>query len=114
MLEYYTISLNNPKKVLFLRYEEIMNDPIEAVTRLADFIGCPFTEEELKQNVVEKVVEFCSFNKLKDLDVNKDNLMNDLLFRKAVVGDWKNYITAEMATKLDKITKERLQDSGNK
>ncbi|KAF3338907.1 flavonol sulfotransferase-like protein [Carex littledalei] len=112
VLEYYTISLHNQKKVLFLKYEEMMNDPIEAVTRLADFIGCPFTEEEVKQNVVVKVVEFCSFNKLKDLDVNKNNSKNDFLFRKAVVGDWQNYITAEMATKLDKITEERLQDSG--
>ncbi|KAJ4809637.1 Sulfotransferase [Rhynchospora pubera] len=110
VLEYYTNSLRTPEKFLFLKYEEMTNDPIEGVMRLAKFIGCPFSEEEMNNRLVEEIVEFCSFNKLKDLDVNKNNgignVKNDYFFRKAIVGDWQNHMTAEMATKLDKIRQD--------
>ncbi|KAJ4780210.1 Sulfotransferase [Rhynchospora pubera] len=116
VLEYYTSSLHNPEKILFLKYEEMMNDPIDGVMRLANFIGFPFSEEEKKTGLVEEIVEFCSFNKLKDLDVNKNNgvgnVKNDYFFRKAIVGDWQTHMTTEMATRLDKITEEKFHDSG--
>ncbi|KAF3338906.1 flavonol 3-sulfotransferase-like protein [Carex littledalei] len=115
VLEYYMKSLHSPEKILFLKYEEMMKDPIDGVMRLAIFIGFPFSEEEIKNGLVEEIVEFCSFNKLKDLDVNKNGIghvKNDFFFRKAVVGDWQNHMTPEMAIKLDDITKEKLHHSG--
>ncbi|KAJ3705665.1 hypothetical protein LUZ61_009370 [Rhynchospora tenuis] len=114
VLEYYAKSLCSCEKVLFLRYEEMLKDPINGVVRLANFIGCPFTKEEMKNGLVETIVDFCSFNKLKNFDVNKKrvgDLINSCFFRKAVVGDWQNYMTTEMANKLDEITKEKLCDS---
>ncbi|KAJ3704675.1 hypothetical protein LUZ61_008380 [Rhynchospora tenuis] len=114
VLEYYTKSIHSPEKILILKYEEMLKDPIDGVVRMANLFGCPFSEDEMKNGMVEKIVEFCSFNKLKDLDVNKngmDNVPNNYFFRKAVVGDWQNYMTPEMAHKLDEITKEKLSDS---
>ncbi|KAJ3705091.1 hypothetical protein LUZ61_008796 [Rhynchospora tenuis] len=116
VLEYYTKSLSSPEKILILKYEEMLKDPIDGVTRLANFIGRPFSEEEIKNGVVEKIVELCSFNKLKELDVNKNEIVNEtnngIYFRKAVVGDWQNYMTTEMADKFDEMTKEKLCGSG--
>ncbi|KAJ4765102.1 Sulfotransferase [Rhynchospora pubera] len=112
VLEYYTKSLCNPEKILILKYEQMLECPIDGVMRLANFIGCPFSVDELKNGLVEKIIEFCSFDKLKDLDVNKNeigNLENSYFFRKATVGDWKNYMTPVMANKLDKITEEKLR-----
>ncbi|KAJ1699975.1 hypothetical protein LUZ63_008487 [Rhynchospora breviuscula] len=108
VLEYYTKSLCNPEKILFLKYEQMLECPIDGVMRLANFIGCPFSEDELKNGLVEKIIEFCSFDKLKDADVN-NNLKNGCFFRKATVGDWKNCMTPVMANKLDKITEEKLR-----
>ncbi|KAJ4744853.1 Sulfotransferase [Rhynchospora pubera] len=112
VLEFYTKSLCSSEKVLLLRYEEMLKDPMNSVLRIANFMGCPFTEEEMKNGLVERIVEFCSFNKLKNLDVNEkrvgDVLNNSALFRKAAVGDWQNYMTTEMANKLDEITKKKL------
>ncbi|KAF3338409.1 cytosolic sulfotransferase 13-like protein [Carex littledalei] len=93
----------------------MMMDPVDGVMRLAKFIGCSFSDEEIKNGLVEEIVEFCGFNKLKDLDVNKNGIgdvQNDYFFRKAVVGDWQNHMTIEMAIKLDEITKEKLHISG--
>ncbi|KAJ3696517.1 hypothetical protein LUZ61_000222 [Rhynchospora tenuis] len=90
VLEYYTKSLCNPEKILILKYEEMLECPIDRVMRLANFIGCPFSQDELKNGLVEKIVEFCSFDKLKDLDINKNgigNLKNSYFFRKAIVHD---------------------------
>ncbi|KAF3320199.1 flavonol sulfotransferase-like protein [Carex littledalei] len=123
VLEYYMKSLQlNPncekRLILFLKYEEMMNDPVNGVMKLANFIGCPFQAEEIRNGIVDEIVDFCSFNKLKDLDINKnggigiDNAQNDFFFRKAVVGDWQNHMTPEMAIKLDEITKQKLHKSG--
>jgi Sulfotransferase domain len=111
VLEYYMESLQRTHKILFLKYEEMMKDPIDGVTRIASFVGCPFSEEEVKDGVVKEIVDFCSFNKLKDYDANKKGT-NDYFFRKAVVGDWKNYLTTEMSNKLDEIIKEKFRNSG--
>jgi hypothetical protein len=35
-------------------------------------------------------------------------------FRKGIVGDWKNHLTPEMATRLDQITEQKLKDTGLK
>ncbi|KAJ3698444.1 hypothetical protein LUZ61_002149 [Rhynchospora tenuis] len=116
VVEYYTKSLiNSPVKILILKYEEMLKDPIDGVMRLANFIGCPFSQEEMKNGMVDEIVKLCSFNKLKDLDVNKNgvgNLTNSYFFRKAIAGDWQNYMTPEMANKLDEITKEKFRPSG--
>jgi Sulfotransferase domain len=116
MLEYYMKNMHSPDKILFLKYEEMMSNPIDGVIRLAKFIGYPFSEEEFKKGLVEEIVSFCSFNKQKNLDVNKTNgiisgAKNDYFFRKAVIGDWQNYMTAEMAAKLDEISNEKLHGS---
>ena len=117
VVEYYMKSLHSCEKILFLKYEEMMKDPVEGVRRLANFLACPFSEEEIKNGLVKEIVKFCSFNELKDLNVNKNegignNVQNDYFFRKAVVGDWQTYMTTEMAIKLDEIIKEKLNDSG--
>jgi hypothetical protein len=70
-LEYWKLSVANPTKVLFLRYEEMMAEPARHVRMLAEFLGVAFTEEEKSGGVVEEVVRPCDFrNLMKDLPVN--------------------------------------------
>ncbi|KAM0947680.1 putative Sulfotransferase domain, P-loop containing nucleoside triphosphate hydrolase [Dioscorea sansibarensis] len=120
VLGYWKESLRRPEKVLFLRYEEMMQDPISHLRRLAEFMGCPFSTEEEKNGVVEDIVKLCSFDNLRELEVNKNNKGSlqdkrpppSSFFRKGKVGDWVNYLSMEMAEKLDAITKEKLHGSG--
>jgi hydroxyjasmonate sulfotransferase len=78
----------------------MMNDPVGAMIRLANFVGIPFCEEEVTKGVVEEMVELCSFDKLTSIDVNKKKkndddagpcVPNHCFFRKAIVGDWQNH-----------------------
>ncbi|GFS29665.1 hypothetical protein Acr_00g0007720 [Actinidia rufa] len=52
MLEYWKESKERPDKVLFLKYEEMKEDTSYYVTRLAEFLGYPFSFEE-KDGVLE-------------------------------------------------------------
>jgi hypothetical protein len=54
---------------------------------------------------------------LKSKDVNKNGstrlgIKSESFFRKGKVGDWKNYMTMDMAARLDKIVEEATRGSG--
>ncbi|XP_012089665.1 cytosolic sulfotransferase 5-like [Jatropha curcas] len=110
VLQYWHESLRRPDKILFLKYEELQNDPKEQVRKLASFLGRPFAKEE----EIDKVLGRCNFLRLKNLEINQKgtssmlNLPHGAFFRRGVTGDWKNYLTAEMSEKLDQITRTKL------
>ncbi|KAK6925555.1 Sulfotransferase domain [Dillenia turbinata] len=117
MLGYWQASLEQPQKVLFLKYEDMKEDISVHVKRIADFVGFPFSLEEEKNGVVEEIVRLCSFENLKELEVNKSGksiacFENKSLFRKGEVGDWKNHLTPSMAERLNKVMEDKLAGSG--
>ena len=119
ILSYWKASLENPKRVMFVRYDEVKTDPHGQVKKLAEFLGCPFSEEEESNGSVDEILEMCSLPNLSSLEVNKTGKSINGIdyknhFRKGIVGDWKNYLTPEMGNKIDMIMEEKLKDSGLK
>lgn len=122
VLGYWNASLQFPEKVLFLNYDELKENGSQHVKRLADFLGHPFSPEQEEQGVVEKIISLCSFETLSNLEVNKTGVhsngkryvQNDVFFRKGKVGDWKNYLSKEMAEHLNGIVVEKFKGSGLK
>ncbi|XP_074343727.1 cytosolic sulfotransferase 8-like [Apium graveolens] len=117
ILEYWQISLERPHQVLFMRYEEMTVEPLVQLRRLANFLGKPFSQEEENSGLLDQIRKLCSFDSMSKLEVNKTGnsigeLSNSSFFRSGVVGDWKNYLTAEMASKLDQITEEKFSSLG--
>ncbi|KAK3010850.1 hypothetical protein RJ639_012006 [Escallonia herrerae] len=89
MLGYYKQSWETPHKVLFLRYEDMKKNITFELKKLAQFLGSPFSMEEERGGVVEEIANLCSFQNLKDLEVNKEgkaisDFENKHLFRKGV------------------------------
>ncbi|RVW19980.1 Cytosolic sulfotransferase 10 [Vitis vinifera] len=82
ILGYWKASLDSPKRVLFMKYEDLKRDSSFHVKELAEFIGCPFSRRK-KPKVW-----------------------------KGEFGDWKNHLTAEMADSLDRIIEEKFTGSG--
>ncbi|KAK1296132.1 Cytosolic sulfotransferase 14 [Acorus calamus] len=119
-LGYWRESLRRPERVMFMKYEEMKGDTGGSLKRLAEFIGCPFSEDEEREGKVEEIVGMCSFERLSGLEVNKSGrfglvdkeVENQTFFRRGKIGDWKSHLTAEMAAQLDQITKEKLRGSG--
>ncbi|CAH8386502.1 unnamed protein product [Eruca vesicaria subsp. sativa] len=119
VLSYWRGSLEDPKQILFMRYEEMKSEPTAQVKRLAEFLGCPFTEEEEEDGSVDKLVELCSLRNLSGMEINNsgktfNNVPYSTFFRKGEVGDFKNHLTTEMENKIDKIIQEKYNDSGLK
>nr|GME15933.1 cytosolic sulfotransferase 12-like [Ipomoea batatas] len=115
VLEHWKESLENPEKVLFFKYEEMKKEPEDHLRRMAAFLGCPFSEEEEDCGLVSGILRLCSFERLSNLEVNKSvvngaiGVENGVFFRKGKVGDWRNHLTDEMATKLDQIVEEKFK-----
>ncbi|TYH41663.1 hypothetical protein ES332_D11G009100v1 [Gossypium tomentosum] len=78
-------SIKRPEMIYFMRNEDMKKDPKGEVKKLACFLGRPFEKEE----EVEKV-----------------------LWRRGIVGDWKNHFTDEMKGKLDQLTAMKFEGSG--
>ncbi|KAL2925833.1 Flavonol 4'-sulfotransferase [Bienertia sinuspersici] len=71
LMGYWKESLERPKKVLFLKYEDLKEDGVLQMKKVAEFVGFPFSIEEEKQGVVEDLIKLCSIESLKEMEVNK-------------------------------------------
>ena len=92
------------KNVLFLKYEDMKRDLPGAVSTIASFIGA-----ELSSDVIAKIADVTSFDKMKnDTTVNYSWIRKDKFLRKGIVGDWKNFLTAEQSAEIDSVCTERL------
>ncbi|CAI0558080.1 unnamed protein product [Linum tenue] len=113
---YWEESRRRPQEVLFLKYEELCREPKEQVRKLASFLGKPFSLDGDEE--VEKVLWRSSLDRLKELEVNKsgvgelNHMLNSTYFRRGTVGDWENYLTPQMAQRIDQLTQSKLQGSG--
>ncbi|KAL3631265.1 hypothetical protein CASFOL_024249 [Castilleja foliolosa] len=117
VLEYWKQSQEKPDRVYFLKFEDVKEKPGECIRGLAGFLGCPFSEGEEESGLVDDILRMCSFEHLRALEINKNGKLssgeeNKAFFRRGVVGDWKNYLSDEMADKIDGISKEKLGGSG--
>ncbi|KAK8522132.1 hypothetical protein V6N13_115107 [Hibiscus sabdariffa] len=117
VLGYWKASQEKPNKILFLKYEDLKEDISCRVKHLAMFLGVPFTEDEERQGVVEEIAKVCSFENLKQLEVNQKGLSRAGFprkdyFRKGEVGDWSNYLTPAMVERLEKLIHNNFDDSG--
>ncbi|XP_028103814.1 cytosolic sulfotransferase 15-like isoform X1 [Camellia sinensis] len=115
-LGHWKESLERPHKVLFLMYEDLKEEITLQIKRLAEFMGVPFSLEEERKGVIEETSKLCSFNNLRELEVNKSGSLllfeNKTFFRRGEVGDWVNHLTPEMVQRLNKIMEEKLDNSG--
>ncbi|XP_047179517.1 cytosolic sulfotransferase 15-like [Vigna umbellata] len=117
MLGYWKESMARPNKVLFLKYEDLKENVNFYVKNIAEFLGCPFTAEEESVGEIESITKLCSFEKMKELEVNISGKLdkfidNKFFFRKGEIGDWVNYFSPSMVNKLSKIIEEKLCGSG--
>ncbi|KAF8009968.1 hypothetical protein BT93_J0831 [Corymbia citriodora subsp. variegata] len=119
MLGYWKESLERPHKVLFLKYEDLMEDIVENLKKVAEFLGLPFTKEEEEGGVIEEIAKMCSLKTLKDIEVNKSGKIPLVIefekrsfFRKGEVGDWVNHLTPSMVDHLNSIMQEKISPFG--
>ncbi len=103
------------KNMLFLRYEDMKKDLPQTVSKIASFM-----EIELQDETIAKIVELTTFKTMKgDNTANlswlknmKDEKGEGKFLRKGVVGDWKNFLSAQQSAEIDTKCTEKLKDTG--
>ncbi|KAF6991829.1 hypothetical protein CFC21_008879 [Triticum aestivum] len=92
----------------------MLREPQGNLRRLAEFLGCAFSEAEEKAGVVDAILELCGMEKLMEPGVNQsgEKTGEHSSVRKGVADDRSNHMTPEMAARLDKIVQEALHGTG--
>ncbi|XP_028789027.1 cytosolic sulfotransferase 15-like [Neltuma alba] len=113
MLSYWRASKDTTDRVLFLKYEDLQADINFYLKRIAEFLECPLNLEEQINGTIRNIIELCTFDKMKELEVNKTGKFvhkyeNKDLFRKGKVGDWMNHFSSKMEEELSKVIEDKL------
>ncbi|XP_076435762.1 sulfotransferase 1C4-like [Babylonia areolata] len=98
------------EQVLILYYEDLKENPLTELRRLARFVG----KSHLSDNLLSRIAQHCTFSKMKTnpmtnhLDVYSIDSSISPLMRKGEVGDWRNHFTVEQNEMFDREYSEKL------
>ncbi|XP_027141939.1 sulfotransferase family 2, cytosolic sulfotransferase 3 isoform X2 [Larimichthys crocea] len=100
-------------RIMYITYEEMVQDLPAALRRMSDFLGRNLSEE-----VIEKIAENCSFETMKTNTMSNFSLIPKVLMddnkspflRKGVVGDWKNHFSSEQLTRFISVISKELEN----
>lgn len=90
------IKYRGDKSFLFIQFEEIKADPVKAIRKIADFIECGATDED-----VQKVAENTAFDAMKAARMKTDPGIAKVIMNKGQVGNWRNVFSDELSKKMD-------------
>ncbi|XP_030012830.1 amine sulfotransferase-like [Sphaeramia orbicularis] len=99
--------------ILFITYEEMIQNLQSAVERISLFLGKELTDEQLAS-----VVEHSTFKNMRKIpQANYEQVSDDLLnhhvgtfMRKGTIGDWKNHFTVAQNERFDEVFQKEMKD----
>ncbi|XP_013858800.1 sulfotransferase family cytosolic 2B member 1 [Austrofundulus limnaeus] len=99
-------------RILFITYEEMVQDLPASIKLMSDFLGSNLSEE-----VIQKVAEQCSFKTMKSNCMSNFSLVpkkymdnkKSLFLRKGIVGDWKNHFNSEQLAWFTSVLLKELE-----
>ncbi|XP_039973961.1 amine sulfotransferase-like isoform X2 [Xiphias gladius] len=99
--------------MLFITYEEMIQDLPSAVERISLFLGKELTDEQLAN-----VVKHSTFNNMQKIpQANYEQIPDSMLnhhqgrfMRKGTIGDWKNHFTVAQKEKFDEVLYKEMKD----
>ncbi|CAH6886464.1 sulfotransferase 1E1 [Phodopus roborovskii] len=102
---------NNPH-ILFMFYEDMIEDIRKEVIKLIEFLG-----EKPSKELVDKIIQHTSFQEMKNNPyVNFTTLPADCMnheissfIRKGIVGDWKNHFTVALRERFDEHYEQQMK-----
>ncbi|XP_041648832.1 sulfotransferase 2B1-like [Cheilinus undulatus] len=99
-------------RIMYITYEEMVQDLPAALRRMSDFLGRDLNEETIK-----KISEHCSFQSMKQNNMSNFSLVPKVyldqdkspFLRKGVVGDWRNHFNSEQEARFTSVIKKELE-----
>ncbi|XP_042332129.1 sulfotransferase 1C1-like [Sceloporus undulatus] len=101
--------------ILYLFYEDIKEDPVREICKIAQFLGLELSEQVVNQIVQHTVFENMKVNPWVNYTTLSPSIMDHTVspfMRKGTVGDWKEHFTVAQSEWLDDICARELEGSG--
>ena len=102
--------------ILIVSYESMKMDLPQTVKTIADFLGYRLSPE-----TISTIAEQTTFKAMKKNPAGNGDYYDEYrreksspFMRKGVVGDWRNYFTAEQSARMDEECAKRFSGSGLK
>ncbi|XP_060114557.1 sulfotransferase 2A1-like [Heteronotia binoei] len=106
------MELKGRPNLFYISYEELQQDLRGCVEKICRFLG-----KELNSQQIDSVVEYASFQKMKENKMSNFSLADDSFvdhtkgefMRKGISGDWKNHLTVAQNEYFDRVYQENMQ-----
>ncbi|XP_069116809.1 sulfotransferase 1B1-like [Argopecten irradians] len=113
----YTLSWENfilqipDYPILVIYYEDMKQLPLQQIERIASFL-----EVQCDDTFLQQVALLCDFNKMKEdreplEDIDDWRGGKSTMYRKGMIGDWKNWFTVGQCDLFDRVYSERMKNS---
>ena len=99
--------LNNLDHSIVLYYEDLKEDMFVQLKKLAQFLGKHHNDEFLAKIAEKTNISYVKRNK--DLSMHDVMMQDGSLYRKGVIGDWRNHFTADQARRFDAIIESKMK-----
>ena len=103
-------SRKDKSNILFVTYEDMIEDIKTVIRNVGDFLGGQFQETAKDQQLLDQVVEKVSFKSMKmkeECFPRFQDGMSGAFLRKGVVGDYKNYFSRDQQQALSEKFREK-------
>lgn len=93
-------------EILWITYEELTRHPRDVIIRIGEFMGGEFTESANNEEVMSEILKACAFIAMKGSEnmLTQKTRNGHSLFRRGVIGDFKNFFTEAQVTQVRELT----------
>ncbi|XP_018414632.1 PREDICTED: sulfotransferase family cytosolic 1B member 1-like [Nanorana parkeri] len=103
--------LRQQKDILYVFYEDMLEDPSREIRKVVKFLGKDFSEE-----VVDKICQHTSFKAMKENSLTNYTALSSTIMdqsispfmRKGICGDWKNHFTVAQSERFDEFYQKEM------
>nr|XP_020488323.1 sulfotransferase family cytosolic 2B member 1-like [Labrus bergylta] len=100
-------------RIMFITYEEMVQDLPAALRRMSDFLG-----RDLSEETIQKISHHCSFKTMKSNSMSNFSMVpkayldkdKSAFLRKGVAGDWKNHFSSEQLARFQSVIHKELEN----
>ncbi|CAH1790862.1 unnamed protein product [Owenia fusiformis] len=96
--------------VLFITFEECKRDTLGTIKKLADYLGVQWSDENFQKMVDETSIKTMQKRNAEYEAIARKGRVDDIIYRKGDIGDWKLHFTTEQSETFNHVYKEKMDD----
>ena len=104
VVEWHAASVQDPDHVLWLTYEQMIEDHAGSVAKIAAFLGLPDAGDVVAKTVANSTMKSMQANKKANIGMNH--------LRKGGVGGWRDYFTVTQSNLFDAVYAQKMAGTG--